>query len=275
MQDYQKHQKGITNGVGGAKFVEGRFYCAGTPQHLLDATIDFDNGSIDEQTYWRRIDERRLYELHLKEGADANGTIKMRCPALGPSATVECALRDLHQKVPDTKDRAVVPKKNRPKGEPPRVCCQTSISIKQDIGVQERQKYRYGSSEWFKVYRADRNSIESANHFLKKVVGLEDTSRRGMRGLAAQQFILALHVVVANHKRMTDHAKQQRKLQERIDNGNAPVTRKPANEKLQRRRDRLGLSNYKRNAKKPELVDIEQQPNPKQQPETGQQAQTE
>jgi len=50
VKDYKggKHgsQLGISNGVGGAPFADDRFFCAGTPKHLLETGKNFDEGTI-------------------------------------------------------------------------------------------------------------------------------------------------------------------------------------------------------------------------------------
>lgn len=83
-----------------------------------------------------------------------------------------------------------------------KVCCQKFVSVKPTTHVQQRQKLRYGSKEWFDTYRADRNSSESSNDLLQKDHNLENTMSRPMNGLAAQQFALALFAVASNMRRI-------------------------------------------------------------------------
>jgi hypothetical protein len=75
--------------------------------------------------------------------------------------------------------------------------------VKPTTHVQQRQKLRYGSKEWFDTYRADRNSSESSNDLLQKDHNLENAMARPMHGLAAQQFALALFAVASSSSNTT------------------------------------------------------------------------
>lgn len=76
------------------------------------------------------------------------------------------------------------------------------MSVKPTTHVQQRQKLRYGSKEWWDKYRVDRNSSEFSNDLLQKDHNLENTMSRPMHGLAAQQFALALFAVASNMRRI-------------------------------------------------------------------------
>lgn len=248
VKDYVKRQKGITNGSGGATFADDRFLCPGTPTELLDASEDFHDHKIDEPTYWHRIDQRSKLELHVKERAKDGSSMKLRCPALGPSPTATCPLREMSEKASPDKDRARIYKRDLPpRAADYAVCCQTSITIPIEVSEQERQKLRYGSKEWSTTYRTDRNSMESTNKLLKAQLQLDHSANRLMRGMAAQQFAFALICVAANMKRIVEYehaiAKHEAKLR-RARTTPAKVTTTPKPTKNVRKRDRLGLSRY-------------------------------
>lgn len=114
----------------------------------------------------------------------------------------------------------------------------SSILVTADDAVEHKQAIDYGTREHALTYRQDRSQIESINAYLK--LGperLDDTSARRVRGLAGQQFAIAMALVSANLRRISrflrDEISQTRK-----------VTRTP----IVRRRDRDGLSDYVRKA---------------------------
>jgi hypothetical protein len=251
--DYNRaNQTGVRGQVGGAKLVEGGQFCPGTPKRLLDATVRRNNKEIDNVEWSQQIDERDAYRLHKKEGPDANGNVKMRCPALGPSATVECPLRKLDKRASPDKERPQVLRANVPK-QTDKVCCQTSITVRPEDGEKMNQMLPYGSKEWSKTYRRDRNSIESFNAFIKTgPERIADSSARRLRGLAAQQFLLAMLTTAANiRKIVTFLAAKHRAPKDRdrrVAKGLTPV---PA--QRTRRRDAEGMSNYRADYVRPEL----------------------
>lgn len=120
--------------------------------------------------------------------------------------------------------------------------------------VQQRQMLRHNSREWFKTYRSDRSSSESTNDLLQRDHKLHVTANRPMRGLAAQQFALALFAVKFNMTRITDFEAERRKRALREAAGRRRTSRKQAGEYLERSRDRRGESRYVRNPPPRELV---------------------
>lgn len=170
VQGYREEQKGITNGVGGTKFVEGDYYCPGTAPEHLDATVRYDEakGDISENAWRADLAERWKFALHLKD-VKPNGKVRLSCPALGPSATVVCPVRKSHPKAfrgktePGQVLDANVPKRWKDTA----LCCQDSVTINPNEFLKETQMLRYGSDEWLAVYRTDRNTIESVSDKLK------------------------------------------------------------------------------------------------------------
>lgn len=115
---------------------------------------------------------------------------------------------------------------------------------------------RWHSKEWFRTYRVGRNAMESLNDTVKDDIELDKSSDRPMRGMAAQQFAFALLMVATNMNRIIKFEHQLYILDKRTKEGRAPQPRKQKHERLQRRRDRLGRSNYKRNPDPVKLVPI-------------------
>ncbi|WP_396289836.1 hypothetical protein [Curtobacterium sp. KT1] len=126
--------------------------------------------------------------------------------------------------------------------------------MKPTTHVQQRQKLRYGSQEWFDTYRADRNSSESSNDLLQKDHNLENTMSRPMHGLAAQQFALALFAVASNMRRIIQFEHDEYELERRAAAGRAPQPRKQPDDYLKRARDRNGETRYMRNPPPRKLV---------------------
>jgi hypothetical protein len=213
VMDYDKNQKGINGGHGGAIQVEGAHYCPATPEQLLNATPDIDQSLIDYHTYKARIEERRHYKLRAKEKPDETGTIPMMCPAYGPGATVECPLRAIHEKSskkpkPLVRDDLVPDPDKRPA-----ICTQTSVAFGPEVGVKFEQAPHYGSTEWELLYKSDRQTIESHNEYIK--IGpeqLHEPRNRRVRGQAAQWFAMTMGIVSVNLRRIARALRELNRL---------------------------------------------------------------
>lgn len=264
VQDYRDEQKGMKDGPGGSKFVEGDYHCPGTAPELLTATERYDaaKGDISEAAWREDLAKRWEFILHVKD-VKPNGKVRLSCPAIGPSATVVCAAREMHEKAFSGKRKPnAVLKKNMPKriADLP-VCCQDSVTVDPKAHLREQQSIRYGSDRWISTFRTDRNTIESLNNSLKSDFRIDATAERRMRGLAANQYVLAFKATALNYKRIANYARTQLKIAE-LEKRRTNVTpirpdihvaspKKPAvpREKKVRNRDRQGWSNYRRNAK--------------------------
>jgi hypothetical protein len=232
LADFKKTQKGPIDHVHGARQVEGAYYCAATPDNLLNASLDFAEGKIDEATRRRRIDRRNAhFKVRDKEKPDVNGTRTVTCPAHGPGATLECVLRDPHPR----SSKKVKPKVTVAPEAPDKVCTQTSISIRPDDGLEYQRALPYGTRDTTLTLRRDRNYMESINEGIQHGPdNIANPNLRRVRGRAAQTFIMIMSVVSWNLRRIARFRRDE--------------TRRP---KLTypRRRDSLGLSDYVRKAK--------------------------
>ena len=239
--DYKKTGLGVKGGKAGAKQVEGRHYCAGTPEDLLNASVDAEAHTIDDDTYRKRLVDRTAFELRPKEKPDARGHTPMMCPAVGPNATLECPLRELHRNATD-KIRIAVLKGNVPEA-PDLICTQTSVDFGPEDGIRDAQLFRYQSKEWSDAYRIGRNTDESYHAYVKDVghEAADTPARRRIRGFAAHQIMATMLLVSANIRKivtfLTDRETQTSKSN--TTGQNLGPLRKT------RRRDREGLSNYK------------------------------
>lgn len=216
----------------------------------------WEQGKLTNEEYWAAREKLEKYELILHE-QKPNCTLRLSCPASGPSPTASCPLRELQKNaVPDEDaDRVRIQRTNiTDRQKDYKVCCQKSVSVKSTTHVQQRQKLRYGSKEWFDTYRADRNSSESSNDLLQKDHNLENTLSRPMHGLATQQFALALFAVASNMRRIIQFEHDVYELERRAAAGRSPQPRKQPDEYLKRARDRNGETRYMRNPPPRKLV---------------------
>ncbi|TFB67996.1 hypothetical protein [Cryobacterium sp. Hz9] len=228
--DYRVDRLGHQGGDHGALYIEGGTYCPATPAPLQNATKDLLGAVIDTETYRARITGRTAFKLHVKEKPDAKGRTVLRCPALGPSPTVTCPLRDLlktskvlkgveDENVPDFADK---------------ICIQHSVSFDTAKNRRTAQAFEYGTKEWDEFHTHARNSIESLNNQVKSggTEHIETASRRRVRGFGAAQIIVTMLLTNFNLRKIaafiSDKIKDDAKKQV---NGEPPVA-------LVRRRDR-------------------------------------
>jgi hypothetical protein len=233
--DYTSTGLGIKGGKAGALQIEGDHYCPCMPKPLVTASIDAVNHEIDQATYLARIKERGSYALRNKEKPDERGHVPKMCPAYGPGATVECPLRDIHPRA-SKKQKPSILEANLPEA-PDKICTQSSVDFAPEDGIRHAQYLDYGSEEWAKTYKHDRNTIESFNAQVKDpgYENLGASSRRRMRGFAAQQVLVTFLIVAANMRKIIKFMSDEERSRQTDD------VKKPA-----RRRDREGHSNYKR-----------------------------
>lgn len=202
VNDYKDTELGVKAGHAGGIQVEGAWYCPSMPQYLIDATIDHRARRIDEPTWQQRINERARYTLKAKEAQDSDGHQPLRCPAIGPSATVACPLRPS-----SFKPVAQVALRARITAVPEhrdKICMQTSVSFPPTVGGKYRQDLQFGSQEWARWYKTMRSTVEGFNGYIKDAAfeDLETPARRRLRGRAAQQLLVTLLVVSANIRKL-------------------------------------------------------------------------
>ncbi|TDW28921.1 hypothetical protein [Cryobacterium psychrophilum] len=228
--DYRTDRLGNQGGDHGALYIEGGTYCPATPAPLQNATKDLLGAVIDTETYRARIAGRTAFKLHVKEKPDAKGRTVLRCPALGPSPTVTCPLRELlkTRKVLEGVDSEDLP------DFADKICTQHSVSFDTADNRRTAQAFDYGTKEWDKFHTHARNSIESLNNQVKSggTEDIESASRRRVRGFGAAQIIVTMLLTNFNLRKIaafiSDKIKDDAKKQV---NGEPPVA-------LVRRRDR-------------------------------------
>jgi hypothetical protein len=200
VMDYKAADLGVQANSQGAVMVDGAFYCPAMPRALVNASAEHRAGSIDDETRQQRIEARQIWRLVRKQGPDEDGYERFSCPATGDHPKLCCPLRQ--------PDKAVgkIPVVSPP-AEPPKICCQSAITIAPDVGARFRQDLAFGSEQWQETYAAYRNTIEGFNGYVKDGAheALADPSRRRVRGTAAQTLFVGFLTLAANIRKIAAH----------------------------------------------------------------------
>jgi len=200
VMDYKENDLGIQANSQGAVMVDGAFHCPAMPKPLVDASADHRAGLIDDATRAARIEARAPWRLVRKEGPDRDGYERFSCPAIGQHAKLCCPLRSSDAvlgKIPVLS----------PPTSPPKLCCQSAITIAPDVGARFYQDLAFGTDEWVRTYAAYRNTIEGLNGFIKDTAheALQCPARRRVRGIAAQSLFVGLLAMAANIRKIAVH----------------------------------------------------------------------
>ncbi|MEV0530164.1 hypothetical protein AB0I66_42850 [Streptomyces sp. NPDC050439] len=215
--DYKQDQRGIQGTHRGAVMIDGTFACPMIPPALANASHRLDDGAArdpDEITQ-TRISNRKPYFLHLKQGPDPAGAIRLACPASGTAPTVNCPRRPTVHRPPRTLDltdprqrsthpaaRPTVVVSGTPPGRLPDICRQQSITIRPgDLGTMEklRQDLPYLTDAWTSTFSVIRAQNEGINGVLKgHRIDISEPKSRLAHGRVAQTLLVALMVTIAN-----------------------------------------------------------------------------
>ena len=201
--DYKIDQLGVKGSHEGFLLIEGAFYCPSIPKPLIDATLDFREGRIDEPTYRSRLAERWNYLARPKAKPDAEGHVRLACPAANPWPLVRCELKPTSVR-PENRGRLRIAVRADVKADPPPSCSQQSVTIPPEAGGKYRQSLLFASSEWQSTYATLRNTNEGFNGYVKDPAheALDDPGRRRLNGVAAQSILTALLLLAANVRKI-------------------------------------------------------------------------
>ena len=155
--DYKIDQLGRQGSHAGMILVDGTWYSPGMPESLINATVDFRKGVIDESTHAARIEERRRYQMRPKARPDDDGHVRMVCPAAGPAPQVRCELKPKSEGG-DGKARTRIAVTDVLRLHQPKVCTQQSVTVPPEIGAKHTQELPHESPEWHAMYSTLRNS---------------------------------------------------------------------------------------------------------------------
>lgn len=201
--DYRKDRLGPRGGNHGALYMEGHAYCPATPKTLLNTTADRKGDVIDVATFLERKKQQRAFRLHQKE-KPAKGKVVMRCPALGPSPTVICPLREL-LKTAAKKPRPEVENENIPPEELlDKICRQHAVTFDEADFIRDAQAFEWGTPEWQEFHSRARNLVESSNGQAKDegAEAIQSAARRRVRGFAAAQVTVTLLLTTYNLRKI-------------------------------------------------------------------------
>ncbi|MEU8102253.1 hypothetical protein AB0C18_00850 [Nonomuraea muscovyensis] len=134
----------------GALLIDGSLACPLMPARLAQATTGLDDAAIRTPTkeLTALIAAREPYLLRLKQNANADGAIRLQCPAAGTSPSVTCPrFVRLHQRGPrrstavdltdarqraahvSAKPRVLSPTPDHKTSELPKICHQQTITL--------------------------------------------------------------------------------------------------------------------------------------------------
>ncbi|MBR7836403.1 hypothetical protein KDL01_24205 [Actinospica durhamensis] len=204
--DYTAGDLGIQDGAGGAKQVEGAWYCPHMPESLVEATTELKDERIDPQTWQHRVNARAPYRLVPKQAPDQDGCQRFLCPAA--AGKLHCPLKPpLPPGHPRRHLLPIVTPEPSPV-DPPKICTQDSITITPEAGAKHAQDLAYGSEEWAKIYFRLRNSVEGINGFAKDPVheAIESGATRRIRGIAPASILLAFQLHHVNTRKLATWA---------------------------------------------------------------------
>ncbi|WP_206502387.1 hypothetical protein [Streptomyces chrestomyceticus] len=134
--------------------IDGTLTCPCIPPALANATTGLSVRAVRhrDDTTQAQIDNRRPFALHLKQGPDHTGAIRLACPATGTSPTVNCprrppadapartiGLTDTRRRPAHPAARPTVPAPVLPEAELPEICRKQSITLHPgDLGRSEK-----------------------------------------------------------------------------------------------------------------------------------------
>ena len=205
MPDHTIDQLGRQGTRQGMIQVDGSFYCPAILAALINATKDFLDGKIDEATHRARIAERQRLAIRARSQPDADGHLRVMCPAAAPAPQVRCQLKPASEGG-NGKVRTRIPVTDALAAHPPKICTQGSITLPPDAGAKFLQAFAHESDEWHGAYATLRNSNEGMNGFVKDGAkeAVDDPERRRIRSVAAQSFLVSFQFFAANIRKVNE-----------------------------------------------------------------------
>lgn len=212
--DYPKNHRGTNGGHQGLIWVEGHPYCSAMPEGLVNATILYNDRVITEDVWLKRIAERERYL------AKPNGKPR-------PDGSI----RYLH---PTDHGRPVC---NPKRPNAPVFCQQRTLLVpREHLQLKYKQKFRYKTPIWERVYRTNRSTNEGFNGYAEDATreAIQTSGSRRIRGYAAQYVALAMKLAAANFRIITEFTS-------RTPEQSAAIERK----RVKRRADSKTARNYR------------------------------
>ncbi|HUW03817.1 MAG TPA: hypothetical protein VMW08_15785, partial [Acidimicrobiales bacterium] len=201
--DYKNTELGRQGSYGGALLVDGSWYCPSMPTDLIEATAEFRAGLIDEALWQERVKGRRSYVFRAKARPDEDGSQRLLCPAAGAAPTTRCPLKK-KSTTRQTLGKTPIVLTADVEADPPAVCRQDSVTFPPEAGDRYLQALPHATPEWHKTYASLRNTIEGLNGIVKDGTyeALADSTRRRVRGVAAQSVLVAFGLFAVNLRKI-------------------------------------------------------------------------
>ena len=215
--DYKIDQLGQQGSHAGSVLVDGLWYCPAIPASLVSATIDLRKKTIDKETHAARIEERRRYQIRARSLPDAEGHMRMRCPASNPAPLVRCEQKP-RSEGPSPKAKVRITLNHLLRDHPPKICSQESITLPPQIGAKYVQELAHETPEWHATYAMLRNSNEGMNGFIKDGAreAVDDPERRRIRGVAPQSVLVAFQLFAANLRKIDEFVTRAAKRAKKV-----------------------------------------------------------
>lgn len=217
--------------VHGALLVDSNLYSPALPNHLVEASEDYRDGKISEETYDTFIAARTSYLLGIKEWIDNEGRLSGTCPALGRYPTLNCERREIPRRALNIGKRYQLTRA-QPNADATGKICETgsvTFDLSDDTMAKYLQKYQYQTDEWARHYHGPRSIVESYNADLKNDAfgRLDQPGLRRSRGYGKQLVIISLMVAAVNIHRIGEFLKRQQDPDDTSPPSPHPQTRAP------------------------------------------------
>ncbi|GHF46166.1 hypothetical protein [Streptomyces morookaense] len=226
--DYKRAQRGVQGSApSGALLVDGSLACPAMPTRFAHATTGLDDGAVRDMDAQlaELIAQRQPFFLKTKQAADARGTIRLQCPAAGPSPSVNCPrfqyvhgtasaqpktvdLTNIRATSAHTAAKPTVPiptaerLRPPPEDELPRICRKPTITLHPGgLGPHDkfRQDFHYLGPAWHDAYKPIRANNEGLNGRAKSHrVDIGNPRKRLAHGRVAQTILVALMICTLN-----------------------------------------------------------------------------
>ena len=145
--------------------VGGSFHCPAMPEPLINATKDLRDGKIDEAIHRARIAERKHVAIRAKSQPDADGHLRVMCPAAGPAPRERCQLKPAPEGG-NGKVRSRIPVTDLLAAHSPKISTQGSITLPPDMD-KNRQAFAHETDERHPFCGKLRNSNGGMNGVIK------------------------------------------------------------------------------------------------------------
>jgi hypothetical protein len=164
--DLHHVRRGVTGRHRGAVIAFGNLYSPGILNYP-DLLSTAQPGPYAPWSEWQRFFTdaamRERFRLHTNGRADADGYVRLGCPALARRATVGCPVRGtetlvISKGLPEVFDPPTAPL--------PDVCAKSSLTVPPDV-VARSMDHEWASRAWYDSFVRRRPRVEGANGILK------------------------------------------------------------------------------------------------------------